>query len=156
MVADGELGIDEEFLGDRDFAGLLRHPPLLQMRPVKPAAADFLHGHLFFGAIDLGGHALRAFGLHGLDTPHLSERLHVVIGQPIGGLHLDVVQSLRVVEPVGGAEHVPASGIDAGQHGHTQHADHGDGKEPLPPMQPRAQHVFHERPRYGTRAIRST
>ena len=146
-VADAVAGVDEVFLGDGDLAGFGGHPAFLQVGQVEAFHADFGHRDAFVGAGDVGGCALRAFGLDGVDAVDAAQRDDVVVGQAVGGEDLDVVQSLSVVEPVGGQEHVAAAGVDAGEYGDAEQRDNGDGEESLPTAQPGARRVFDIRER---------
>ena len=142
-AADTLARIANKFPGYRDFAGFLRHAPFLQVWLVNAVRADFLHGRRL-AAVQIERHFLRPFRLHFRNTVHLAQRGDIAVRQARGGQHLDVVQALRVEKAVGAAERVTAARVNAGEHGHTEQRDHGDGNESFPRMRPHSQHVFDE------------
>ena len=142
-AADTLARIANKFPGYRDFAGFLRHAPFLQVWLVNAVRADFLHGRRL-AAVQIERHFLRPFRLHFRNTVHLAQRGDIAVRQARGGQHLDVVQALRVEKAVGAAERVTAARVNAGEHGHTEQRDHGDGNESFPRMRPHSQHVLDE------------
>ena len=135
--------IANKFSGYRDFAGFFRHAPFLQVWLVNAVRADFLHGRRL-AAVQIERHFLRPFRLHFRNTVHLAQRGDIAIRQARNGQHLDIVQALRVEKAVGAAERVTAARVNAGEHGHTEQRDHGDGNESFPRMRPHSQHVLDE------------
>lgn len=107
-------------LRNRHFAGLARHIPLLQIRLIQTFGTDFLHGDGLLRAFHRSGHRLRALRLHGFHAFDATQRRRIVTGQTVGGQHLHIVQSLLTVKAACSQKGITATGVDAGQHGHTE------------------------------------